>query len=119
MTVSIYPRGAGIPYHVDSLSQFGRAVYAVSLASSVDMDFRNLKTKEMRSAFLKPRSAVVMLDQVRTDWEHGIKERRTDTDEHGNVWDRAPERVSLTLRYVQPPLWFEERMVMDNTDNNI
>ncbi|ORY01484.1 hypothetical protein K493DRAFT_278009 [Basidiobolus meristosporus CBS 931.73] len=101
VTVSKYPCGSGITSHVDTHSAFDAAIIILSLKSSVVMDFKSLKTKEIVSIELPRRSLAITTQESRYSWEHGIKERKTDLLPNGRVFERD-ERVSFTCRRILP-----------------
>ena len=70
--VTEYPPGAGIGWHRDA-PQFGTVV-GVSLLSEARMRFQRGKgaARETRAAILAPRSAYVLRDEVRQQWQHSI-----------------------------------------------
>jgi alkylated DNA repair dioxygenase AlkB len=103
LTVSKYPKGTGIPPHVDAHTPFGHTILSISLLSSTQMEFSNPKTKLQYSKMLNPRSALVMSGESRYGWEHCIKERKFDLNEKGELVDRG-ERISLTYRRTNPTL---------------
>src|SRR5690349_19964164 len=63
--------GQGIALHRD-YAPFVRTVVSLSLLSSCVMDFRYRPTGRRQSLLLLPRSVLVMSDEARYLWEHGI-----------------------------------------------
>ena len=94
-----YPPGTGIPPHVDTHSAFDQ-LYAVSLGSPVFMQFANPVTKEKVDLDLEPRSLMQMSGASRLHWTHGIRQRKTDTLNDGEVRRRG-DRWSLTYRWIR------------------
>lgn len=92
-----YHPGQGISPHTDA-SCFGPVVASLSLGSPVVMDFCQLATEKNLSLFLEPGSLVVLADQARYEWSHGIAHRKTDP--HRGERLVRQRRVSLTFRTV-------------------
>ncbi|KAJ2158683.1 hypothetical protein GGF46_003579, partial [Coemansia sp. RSA 552] len=80
LTIQRYPAGAGIAFHSDSHTSFDDRVVILSLASPVEMVFRNPSgsTDATHTVDLKPRSLVLMTAEARYGWEHCIRIRRSD-----------------------------------------
>ena len=74
--VTEYPTGAGIGWHRDA-PQFG-AVVGVSLLSACRMRFQRGRgtARETRAAVLEPRSAYVLTEEARQQWQHSIPPMR-------------------------------------------
>jgi alkylated DNA repair dioxygenase AlkB len=60
------------------------------------MQFRKMESGETESLLLEPRSLLVLSDEARYDWQHGIARRKND------IWQgiRIPRerRLSITFR---------------------
>lgn len=95
MLVNEYLAGQGIALHRDH-DPFDRTVASLSLLSACVMDFRNVETGRQESLLLEPRSLLVLSDDARYLWEHGIARRKTDRW-HGRLIPRR-RRLSVTLR---------------------
>lgn len=95
MLVNEYLPGQGIALHCDYAS-YGRTVVSLSLLSPYVMDFRQLETARKERLLLEPRSALILSDEARYSWEHGIAPRK------GDVWHDAAfkrgRRLSITFR---------------------
>jgi alkylated DNA repair dioxygenase AlkB len=95
MLVNEYLPGQGIALHRD-YAAFDRTVVSVSLLSACVMEFRHRPTGRRERLLLDPRSVLVLSDEARYEWEHGIPARKTDR------WDGASlaraRRLSITLR---------------------
>lgn len=97
--VNEYEPGQGISRHIDCEPCFQDTIVSLSLGSDCVMDFTNKfdKTKKI-PVWLEPRSIVVLKDEARYEWLHGIAPRKSD------MWDGHKEerkrRVSLTFRKV-------------------
>ena len=75
MLVNEYLPGQGIALHRD-YEPFGRTVVSLSLLSPCVMDFRHRPTGRRERLLLEPRSLLVLSDEARYDWEHGIAAAR-------------------------------------------
>lgn len=108
LTVNEYWPGAGIAPHADRHTVFGPFVVAISLGSSVIMEFRrpeglgddDADNRQYRTVnvHLPPRSLLVISGESRYRWEHAIRPRRIDIID-GKAVERGT-RVSLTFRNV-------------------
>jgi alkylated DNA repair dioxygenase AlkB len=65
------------------------------------MDFRRPDTGERQSLMLQPRSLLVLSDEARYKWQHGIARRKTDRW-NGDVL-RRERRLSVTFRLLKQP----------------
>ena len=97
MLVNEYQPGRGIASHRD-YAPYGRTVVSLSLLSPCVMDFRHVATGRREQLQLLPRSLLVLSDEARFDWEHGITPRKRD------VWHGMPvprrRRLSVTFRFL-------------------
>jgi alkylated DNA repair dioxygenase AlkB len=93
--VNEYEPGQGIAMHRDYLP-FDRTVVSLSLLSACVMDFRHAVDGRRASLLLQPRSLLVLNDEARYEWEHGIARRKNDR------WKGEPiprhRRLSITFR---------------------
>jgi alkylated DNA repair dioxygenase AlkB len=96
MLVNEYQPGQGIALHRD-YKPFDRTVVSVSLLSDVVMDFRHTQDERRFSLLLERRSALILSDEARYDWEHGIARRKNDRWQ-GLVIPRQ-RRLSVTFRF--------------------
>jgi alkylated DNA repair dioxygenase AlkB len=96
MLVNEYLPGQGISLHRD-YSPYGRTVVSLSLLSPCIMDFRRVADDHKERLLLEPRSLIVLSDESRYEWEHGIAARKKD------VWHDLPvereRRLSVTFRF--------------------
>ena len=99
MIVNEYLPGQGIAPHIDCEPCFEDTVISISLLSPIIMDFAKVKSSEKASVLLEPRSLVVIADDSRYKWTHGIASRKFDTFK-GNKFERRL-RLSLTFRKVK------------------
>lgn len=98
----------GIPSHVDTHSAFTDQIISLSLASDVIMEFRKpTKTngKEYTahiSVVLPRRSLLIMADESRYGWKHGITPRKIDImrNDDGHLMAKyRTKRISYTFRW--------------------
>ena len=94
--VNEYLPGQGISPHRD-YAPFGRTVVSLSLLSPCVMDFRHPPTGRRERLLLEPRSLLVLADEARYEWEHGIAPRKRDAW-HGLPVGRS-RRLSVTFRF--------------------
>lgn len=96
MLVNEYLPGQGITSHRD-YAPFGRTVVSLSLLSPCVMDFRHRPSGRWERLLLEPRSLLVLSDEARYEWEHGIAPRKKD------AWHGLPgvrgRRLSVTFRF--------------------
>jgi alkylated DNA repair dioxygenase AlkB len=95
MLVNEYLPGQGIAMHRD-YEPFDRTVVSLSLLSPCVMHFRHISSGRQERLLLEPRSLLILSDEARYDWEHGIASRKKDTW-HGAPIERG-RRLSITFR---------------------
>jgi alkylated DNA repair dioxygenase AlkB len=95
LLVNEYEPGHGIALHHDH-KPFDRTVVSLSLLSPLVMDFRNPATGERASMLLERRSLLVLSDDARYVWQHGIARRKNDR--WGSIVIPRRRRLSVTLR---------------------
>jgi alkylated DNA repair dioxygenase AlkB len=95
MLVNEYFPSQGIAMHRD-YSSFDRTVVSLSLLSPCVMDLRHVKTDRKESILLEPRSLLVLSDESRYEWEHGIAARKSGRWQ-GTLIPRS-RRLSITFR---------------------
>lgn len=93
LTVNQYLPGQGIPAHVDTHSAFIDPIMSLSLGSSIVMDFKN-DEGEHYCLNLPRRSLLIMSEESRYSWTHGITPRKLDVI-------RKKDRSSLSVRDVR------------------
>lgn len=98
MLVNEYFPGQGISLHKD-YEPFDRTVVSLSLLSACVMDFRHVANGRRESLLLEPRSLLVLSDEARYEWQHGIANRKSDRW-NGAVIGRA-RRLSVTFRLLK------------------
>jgi len=96
--VNEYMPGQGIANHVDCEPCFGDSIVSLSLGSTCIMNLINLSTKEKIELVLEPRSAIVIKDESRYNWSHGIPARLADTINKQYI--KRQIRLSMTFRKV-------------------
>lgn len=94
--VNEYLPGQGITSHIDCVPCFGYTVCSLSLCSTCVMELTNGALT--RRCLLEPRSLLILSDEARYLWKHGIMARKHDLYD-GYVIARK-RRVSLTFRKV-------------------
>lgn len=97
MLVNEYAPGQGIAMHRD-YEPYGRTVVSLSLISECVMNFRRRGAEHQETMLLEPRSLLILCDEARYDWEHGIRPRKKDVW-RGRRIDRQ-RRLSVTFRFV-------------------
>jgi alkylated DNA repair dioxygenase AlkB len=94
-----YLPGQGIADHIDCEPCFENTVISLSLGSSCIMDFKNkYNRKEKYEFLLQPNSLVIITDEARYNWTHGIPSREKDTWLGETLYRKT--RISLTFRKV-------------------
>lgn len=95
MLINEYFPGQGIALHRD-YDPFDRTVVSLSLLSACVMEFRHVARDTRESLLLDRRSLLILSDEARYEWEHGIARRKKDRW-HGIAIPRA-RRLSVTFR---------------------
>jgi alkylated DNA repair dioxygenase AlkB len=110
LLVNEYFPGQGISLHKD-YEPFDRTVVSLSLLSACVMDFRHLSDGRRESLLLERRSLLVLSDEARYEWQHGIANRKSDRWQ-GTIIPRN-RRLSVTFRLlkVRPPQSDEKRAI--------
>ena len=98
MIINEYLPGQGISRHIDCEPCFGNTIISVSLGSPTIMEFTNVKSKKRVPVLLPICSAVVLKDEARYKWMHGIPSRKTDRI--GRQMQKRSRRISLTFRNI-------------------
>ena len=97
--VNEYKPGQGIASHIDCEPCFENTIVSLSLGSGCIMNFTNKSDKTQKvKVWLAPRSIIVLSNEARYKWRHGIAARKSDEWE-GHKYARGC-RVSLTFRKV-------------------
>ena len=95
MLINEYTPGQGIALHRD-YAPYARTVVSLSLLSPCVMDLRHPETDRKARVLLERRSLLVLSDEARYVWQHGIAPRKRDTW-HGIPLPRG-RRLSITFR---------------------
>ncbi len=98
LIVNEYKQGQGIASHVDCEPCFGDTIISMSMGSTCIMDFINKDTKEKIEVLLEPRSLVILKEDARYKWTHGIAGKKTDIFKGDKIERKT--RISLTFRNV-------------------
>lgn len=98
LIVNEYQPGQGIAPHIDCIPCFGEVIVSVSLGSACLMDFTSVDTRETHALLLEPGSLLLLAQDARYRWQHGIARRKSDRID-GVTYLRS-RRVSLTFRLV-------------------
>lgn len=85
--INEYEEGQGIAPHIDCTPCFEDTIATLSLGAEYVMDFRNWKTKETQKLLLEVGSLLILSDEARYQWTHGLKPQKG-------------KRVSITFRKV-------------------
>jgi alkylated DNA repair dioxygenase AlkB len=93
-----YLPGQGIASHIDCQPCFTDTIISLSLGSPCVMDFTRKQTRQVVPLLLESRSLVVLQEEARYGWLHGIPARKTD--QYGDMMIQRGRRVSLTFRKV-------------------
>ncbi|MFL5766102.1 MAG: alpha-ketoglutarate-dependent dioxygenase AlkB [Bacteroidia bacterium] len=97
--INNYEVGQGIANHIDCEPCFDATIMSLSLGSSVVMEFKDKENpKIIVPILLKPRSLVILKDQARYEFTHGIAQRKSDV--FNNTKHERKRRVSMTFRKV-------------------
>jgi alkylated DNA repair dioxygenase AlkB len=95
LLVNEYLPGQGIAFHRD-YEPFDRTVLSLSLLSMCVMEFRGSPATQRVPLLLERRSLLILTDDARYKWQHGIARRRNDIW-HGLKIPRL-RRLSITFR---------------------
>lgn len=96
--INEYHSGQGIASHIDCIPCFDDTILSISLGSPCVMIFSHIHSKTNVPILLHPGSLVVMKEESRYEWKHGIAARKSDmVDGQKILRDR---RVSITLRKI-------------------
>jgi alkylated DNA repair dioxygenase AlkB len=98
MLINEYLPGQGIAFHLD-YEPFDRTVVSLSLLSACVMDFRHVAGDRRESLLLEPRSLLVLSDEARYQWQHGIARRKNDKWQGETI--RRLRRLSVTYRLLK------------------
>lgn len=88
--LNYYTPGQGIANHVDLPHRYEDVIAIVSLGSGITMDLVN--GEDERELYLEPGSLLVLRDEARWVWKHGITARMEDNGVPRDI------RISITMR---------------------
>lgn len=94
--VNEYLPGQGIATHIDHPG-FGPTVCTISLLDDWEMDFSE-NWKDKSPALLQRGSCVLLTEEARSIWQHGIAPRKSEATDTGRR--QRKRRLSLTFRTV-------------------
>ena len=94
--VNEYLPGQGIAMHIDHPG-FGPTVCTISLLDDWEMDFA-ANWRDKSPALLQRGSCVLLTDDARSVWQHGIAPRKSEASDQGRR--NRKRRLSLTFRTV-------------------
>lgn len=120
--LNLYQPGEGISPHVDLLKRFGDGIIGVSLGSGCTMQFVRSTpsekplgddpgaTRDRWDVYLPERSVIVLSEDARYGWTHGIDRCRQDyvaSDDSAlgaapGTWIDRGVRLSITFRWLLP-----------------
>lgn len=98
MIINEYEPRQGIAHHIDCEPCFGDVIASFSLNSSCIMSFIHAENSQQQELLLEPNSLLIMREEARYDWKHGIPARKTDVYK-GKRYTRQ-RRISITFRKV-------------------
>lgn len=95
-----YSRGDGLKSHVD-LARFADGIIVASIKGTCSFTFQRVDGQgEPIEVFMGPGDVIGLQGEARWDWTHGIPYRMEDVVD-GEKIERT-ERISVTLRYMEP-----------------
>ena len=94
--INEYKPGQGISAHIHCRPCFGATIASLSLLSACVMRFASQTYSQQMDLHLQPASLLVLKDDARHLWAHGIKPRKSDVIA-GHKHHRS-RRISLTFR---------------------
>ena len=98
-TINEYEPGVGIAPHIDTHSCFGKIIISLSLESNILMNFKNKISNKDKVSLLIPRlSLLIMTEESRYCFSHGITARKTDVINKKII--KRKKRISLTFREI-------------------
>ena len=95
MLINEYLPGQGIALHQDH-QPFDRTVVSLSLLAPCVMDLQHANRQRRERLLLERRSLLVLSDEARYQWQHGIARRKNDSWK-GILIPRS-RRISVTFR---------------------
>lgn len=97
--INEYESGQGISPHIDCEPCFGDTIISLSLGSTCVMNFeKEPNSKNKIEVFVEPRTLLIMKNESRFNYYHGIPQRKSD--KYNNDTFKRDRRVSITFRKV-------------------
>jgi len=109
--INLYQCGEGITPHVDLLKRYGDGIIGVSLSSGCVMRFDKVDpapgddSDNRWDLFLPERSVIVLSEEARYRWTHGIDKKWRDfvsQSPTSQSWIERGVRMSVTFRWLLP-----------------
>jgi len=94
--VNEYLPGQGIAPHIDCPNSFADPIISLSLGAGCEMEFSN--GPDIRRLYLEPCSLLLLSEEARYSWRHGIRPRKSDLVQGQRR--RRQRRLSLTFRWL-------------------
>lgn len=100
--VNEYVPGQGISAHIDCVQCFGPVVASLSLGSDCEMQFENRQAHMRIRMLIRRKSLLILTDQARYEWHHGIAARKSDPAPGPEPRKRSKRyrRISVTFRTI-------------------
>ena len=98
LIINEYEPGQGISKHIDCEPCFSNTIVSLSLHSGCEIEFINIKSKDVEKIYLSPRSLLIFSNEARYEWQHCIRPRKTDLVNNNKIY--RTRRISLTFRKV-------------------
>ncbi|MDJ1470990.1 alpha-ketoglutarate-dependent dioxygenase AlkB [Cytophagaceae bacterium DM2B3-1] len=98
LIINEYLPGQGIASHIDCEPCFEDTIISLSLGSHCVMTFTEKESNHSEDKIIHSKSLLVMQQQARYKWMHGIKAKKSDMVE--GVKKIRQRRISLTFRKV-------------------
>jgi len=106
LTVNKYEPGNGIPSHCDTHSVFEDPIISLSLGASIVMEFKDPINGKHCSKLLPRKSLLIMSEESRYGWTHGITPKTSDIVKTKNNFLTVQQRglrYSFTFRKLRIP----------------
>lgn len=98
-TINEYKPGIGIAHHIDTHSSFSNTIISLSLQNNIIMSFLDKTRDSEKIEILLPnKSLLILQDDSRYKFSHGISYRKTDKIDD-KIYKREL-RISITLREI-------------------
>ncbi|MGH1517940.1 alpha-ketoglutarate-dependent dioxygenase AlkB [Chryseobacterium sp. JK1] len=94
--INEYEPGQGISNHIDCVPCFEETIISISLLSPCIMQFS--KDQQKNEILLQSRSILLLSDEARYSWKHGIK--AVKNDKWQNTVIPRERRISITFRKI-------------------